>query len=59
MGLPRPGEEVMVGSGSKMRFSNHVLKLELAGPAHVPFSVVDVPGLFQSKHHQSPLSSGD
>lgn len=49
MGLPKPGEEITVSTGGKSRFSNNVLKLELAGPAHVPFSVVDVPGLFQSE----------
>lgn len=47
MGLPRPGEE-LEASASTPRFSDHVLKIELCGPDKPHFSVVDVPGLFQS-----------
>jgi hypothetical protein len=50
MGLPTPGEEVSVDAGSGARFSDDVLKIELCGPARPHFSVVDVPGLFQSKY---------
>lgn len=44
MGLPKPGE----GYTSGERFSDDVLKIELCGPTRSHFSVVDVPGLFQS-----------
>lgn len=44
MGLPKPGEEYTSGD----RFSDDVLKIELCGPGRSHFSVVDVPGLFQS-----------
>lgn len=44
MGLPKPGE----GFTSGERFSDDVLKIELCGPRRSHFSVVDVPGLFQS-----------
>jgi hypothetical protein len=49
MGLPIPGQEISVDeSKSGMRFADDVLKIELCGPARPHFSVVDVPGLFQS-----------
>lgn len=44
MGLPKPGK----GYTSGERFSDDVLKIELCGPSRSHFSVVDVPGLFQS-----------
>lgn len=44
MGLPKPGNLDSTGA----RFSNDVLKIELAGPNHTHFSVVDVPGIFQA-----------
>lgn len=44
MGLPKPGERYKSGE----RFSDDVLKIELCGPGRTHFSVVDVPGLFQS-----------
>lgn len=44
MGLPKPGE----GYTSGEHFSDDVLKIELCGPSRSHFSVVDVPGLFQS-----------
>lgn len=44
MGLPKPGEGYTAGP----RFSDDVLKIELCGPGRSHFSVVDVPGLFQS-----------
>lgn len=47
MGLPKPGTEDM--EDLDRRFSEHVLKIELSGPAHPHLSVVDVPGLFHSK----------
>ena len=30
-------------------FSNDILKIEMAGPQHEHFSVIDLPGLFRSK----------
>lgn len=48
MGLPKAGETVGVDDAEK-RFSDDVLRIELFGPARSHFSVVDVPGLFQSK----------
>jgi hypothetical protein len=47
MGLPIQGEELTAGSGA--RFSDDILKIELCGPNKPHFSVVDVPGLFESK----------
>lgn len=44
MGLPKAGELYALGA----RFSDDVLKIELSGPNHNHFSVVDVPGLFQA-----------
>ncbi|KAF8476211.1 P-loop containing nucleoside triphosphate hydrolase protein [Kalaharituber pfeilii] len=46
MGLPKPGELREMKSGP--RFSDDVLKIELSGPNHTHFSVVDVPGIFQA-----------
>lgn len=48
MGLPKAGETVGVDDAEK-RFSDDVLRIELCGPSRSHFSVVDVPGLFQSK----------
>ncbi|RPB08693.1 P-loop containing nucleoside triphosphate hydrolase protein [Morchella conica CCBAS932] len=47
MGLPKAGETVGVDDAEK-RFSDDVLRIELCGPSRSHFSVVDVPGLFQS-----------
>ncbi|KAI5811712.1 P-loop containing nucleoside triphosphate hydrolase protein [Peziza echinospora] len=47
MGLPKPGETTM-GKNSGPRFSDDLLKIELASPTHDHFSVVDVPGIFQA-----------
>lgn len=47
MGLPQSGVIQATGS-SGPRFSDDVLKIELSGPEHDHFSVVDVPGLFQA-----------
>lgn len=44
MGLPKVGDLNTTGA----RFSDDVLKIELSGPNHNHFSVVDVPGLFQA-----------
>lgn len=49
MGLPKPGEDLDDSAGA--RFSDDVLKIELSGPEKPHFSVVDVPGLFQSMYH--------
>ena len=46
MGLPKPGEATSESSGP--RFADDILKIELRGPDRLHFSVVDVPGLFQS-----------
>ncbi|KAF8456420.1 dynamin [Kalaharituber pfeilii] len=46
MGLPKPGELRETKSGP--RFSKDVLRIELSGPNHTHFSVVDVPGIFQA-----------
>lgn len=48
MGLPKAGGTVGVDDAEK-RFSDDVLRIELCGPSRSHFSVVDVPGLFQSK----------
>lgn len=47
MGLPKIGI-VQATDTSGLRFSDDVLKIELSGPGHDHFSVVDVPGLFQA-----------
>ena len=47
MGLPS-GDLSSLGEVEK-RFSDDVLKIEIAGPDHHHLSVVDVPGLFHSK----------
>lgn len=44
MGLPKAGEQSTTGA----RFADDVLRIELSGPNHSHFSVVDVPGLFQA-----------
>jgi hypothetical protein len=46
MGLPDPGLETDISKSA--RFGDDVLKIELCGPDRPHFSVVDVPGLFQS-----------
>jgi len=46
MGLPKPGETL--SNKSSPRFSDDLLKIELASPTHDHFSVVDVPGIFQA-----------
>jgi hypothetical protein len=46
MGLPEPGVETDISTSA--RFGDDVLKIELCGPDRPHFSVVDVPGLFQS-----------
>ncbi|KAL7274006.1 hypothetical protein RUND412_003108 [Rhizina undulata] len=49
MGLPKPGEEAPgLDDSDKARFSDDILKIERHGPTLSHFSVVDVPGLFQS-----------
>ncbi|KAF8540542.1 P-loop containing nucleoside triphosphate hydrolase protein [Trichophaea hybrida] len=47
MGLPKPGVEC-TDTTAGARFADDVLKIELCGPARPHFSVVDVPGIFQS-----------
>ncbi|KAF8414815.1 putative interferon-induced GTP-binding protein Mx [Terfezia claveryi] len=47
MGLPKLGV-IQATDTSGARFSDDVLKIELTGPKHDHFSVVDVPGLFQA-----------
>jgi len=47
MGLPKVGI-VQATDISGPRFSDDVLKIELSGPGHDHFSVVDLPGLFQA-----------
>ena len=54
MGLPKPGE--LLGTGA--RFSDDVLKIELSGPNHNHFSVVDVPGLFQAATTYQTVADG-
>ncbi|EXJ75418.1 uncharacterized protein A1O5_02114 [Cladophialophora psammophila CBS 110553] len=46
MGLPRAGAADL--ENLERRFSDNVLKVELAGPEHHHLSVVDVPGLFHN-----------
>jgi hypothetical protein len=48
MGLPDPNADDM--EILDKRFSDDILKIVLSGPDHRHFSVVDVPGLFHSKH---------
>ncbi|KAF8253495.1 P-loop containing nucleoside triphosphate hydrolase protein [Wilcoxina mikolae CBS 423.85] len=48
MGLPKPGVEC-TDTTAGARFSDDVLKIELCGPMRPHFSVVDVPGIFQSE----------
>lgn len=38
-------------------FSEDVLKIELSGPDHEHFSVVDLPGIFRSKSRTGTLFS--
>lgn len=54
MGLPIQGEELTAGSGA--RFSDDILKIELCGPNKPHFSVVDVPGLFESKKFTNTIT---
>ena len=44
MGLPKPGSMDL----AEARFSDDLLRIEISGPDHTHFSVVDLPGLFQS-----------
>ncbi|TGZ78914.1 hypothetical protein EX30DRAFT_397439 [Ascodesmis nigricans] len=48
MGLPQPGETTENILPSTARFSDDVLKIDISGPDQPLFSVVDVPGLFQT-----------
>lgn len=47
MGLPTSTSEPV--DELPKRFSDDILRIELAGPEHHHLSVVDVPGLFHSK----------
>lgn len=46
MEVPSAGQPSEQSSRS---FSNDILKIEMAGPQHEHFSVIDLPGLFRSK----------
>ena len=46
MGLPSAGADI---EKLTKRFSNDVLKIEIAGPQQDHLSFVDIPGLFHSK----------
>lgn len=54
MGLPKLGES----TDSGIRFSDDVLKIELSGPNHTHFSVVDLPGLFQAETVYQTVEDG-
>lgn len=47
MGLPLPGR---TREDDMESFSHNILKIELSGPDYEHFSVVDLPGLFRSRH---------
>lgn len=38
-------------------FSNDLLKIQLSGPDHDHFSVIDLPGLFRSTYRVTPKSN--
>lgn len=40
---------ISVSDSSGSSFSDNVLKIELSGPTHEHFDVVDLPGIFRSK----------
>ncbi|KAK6535762.1 hypothetical protein TWF281_000014 [Arthrobotrys megalospora] len=52
MGVPRPGGRNDNLPPSKRAFSDHLLSLELSGPQHAQFSVIDLPGLIRSVSNQ-------
>ena len=57
MGLPKSGE-LLEGHAPGARFSDDLLKIELSGPKHNHFSVVDVPGLFQAATKYQTVEDG-
>ena len=46
MGVPAVGQ---APEDTMNSFSHDILKIEMAGPEHEHFSVIDLPGLFRSK----------
>ncbi|KAK6357766.1 hypothetical protein TWF718_002072 [Orbilia javanica] len=52
MGVPRPGQRPERPAPSQRAFSDHLLSLELSGPQHAQFSVIDLPGLIRSVANQ-------
>lgn len=44
MNIPPPGEQSKVDQST---FSEHIFRIELQGPQHSQFSVIDVPGIFR------------
>ncbi|KAK6362559.1 hypothetical protein TWF730_000017 [Orbilia blumenaviensis] len=48
MGVPQPGHRPDTLKSDKRGFSDHLLSLELSGPQHAQFSVIDLPGLIRS-----------
>ncbi|KAK6516066.1 hypothetical protein TWF506_005979 [Arthrobotrys conoides] len=52
MRVPRPGQRPAKIAPSQRAFSDHLLSLELSGPQHAQFSVIDLPGLIRSVANQ-------
>ncbi|KAK6508782.1 hypothetical protein TWF481_003552 [Arthrobotrys musiformis] len=52
MGVPRPGQPPHTSTSNRKAFSDHLLSLELSGPQHAQFSVIDLPGLIRSVTNQ-------
>ncbi|EPS40510.1 hypothetical protein H072_5636 [Dactylellina haptotyla CBS 200.50] len=48
MGVPRPGQRSDTPAKGKSGFSDDLLCIELAGPHHGQFSIIDLPGLIRS-----------
>ncbi|KAF3180016.1 hypothetical protein TWF225_001929 [Orbilia oligospora] len=52
MRVPRSGQRPTDTASNERAFSDHLLSLELSGPQHAQFSVIDLPGLIRSVANQ-------
>ncbi|KAF3096328.1 hypothetical protein TWF103_009896 [Orbilia oligospora] len=52
MRVPRPGQRPTDTASNERACSDHLLSLELSGPQHAQFSVIDLPGLIRSVANQ-------
>ncbi|KAK6538210.1 hypothetical protein TWF694_011091 [Orbilia ellipsospora] len=59
MGIPRPGQRSKNSSQGESGFSDDLLSIQLAGPHHSQFSIIDLPGLIRSVADQQRVEDID